>query len=253
MAGTIFGSPLEYLACCGVLFVAQAIYVLFGFGAGLIAVGGLALIVADLRDVVVLLLLVSLPAELSVVVASRRRIRWRAAAVLGAGIVAGIPLGTAILRRGEPSFLLSLLGATLVGVGLIFLVLPRERHVRWPVWSEPPLGLLSGTLTGLFGTGGPPLIVYYHLAGWDKAAFRGQLMALFLMMTFVRVPAYVIGGLIDRPRLISGLAVLPAVAVGAWVGQRIHVQLSEITFRRLVSIMLALVGLLLLLRPDGVD
>ena len=37
---------------------------LLGFVAGLVAVGALALLVPDIRDVVVLLLLVNLPAEL---------------------------------------------------------------------------------------------------------------------------------------------------------------------------------------------
>ena len=77
MAGTIFANPLECAVVCAVLMVAQAVYVLFGFGAGLIAVGSLALVITDIQDVVVVLLLVSLPAELMVVVGSWRRVRWR--------------------------------------------------------------------------------------------------------------------------------------------------------------------------------
>jgi uncharacterized membrane protein YfcA len=248
MPETIFSSPLEYAAACAVLMVAQMVYVLLGFGAGLIAVGSLALLFPEIRDVVVLLLLVSLPAEVGVVAGTWRTVRWPSIAGIGAGLLVGIPAGTAILRAGEPTLLLTVLGVFLVLVGVVFLALPRPRRTRWPAWSAPPVGVVSGVLTGLFGTGGPPLIVYFHLAGLGKSAFRGHLMAIFLAMTFVRVPAYAVGGLITLPRLVSGLAVLPAVALGAWLGHRIHLRVSETTFRRLVSAMLVVLGTLLLLR-----
>ena len=113
-------------------------------------------------------------------------------------------------------------------------------------WTTAPVGLLSGTLTGLFGTGGPPLILYYQLTGADKAAFRGNLMAIFLLMTTVRVPSYAFFGLITAPRLWSALAVLPAVIIGALIGNSIHLRIEEATFRRLVSVALLVIGLLLL-------
>jgi len=112
------------------------------------------------------------------------------------------------------------------------------------------VGLASGLLTGLFGTGGPPLVLYYQLSGIDKAAFRGNLMAIFLFMTLVRVPSYAGLGLITTERLWSGLLVLPAVLVGAWIGHRLQLQIDERTFRRLVSIALVALGGVLLF-PRG--
>lgn len=248
MFSTFFESTPDYFAACAIVAVAQAVYVSFGFGSGLIAVGGLALIVPELRDVVVLLLLVNVPAELFVVLRSRRSIEWRGVFRIAIGLIIGIPLGTAILRFGDAGMLLGMLGVALVAVGLAFLRLPDPRPGEAPGWLAPPVGLVSGVLTGLFGTGGPPLIVWYHLTGRGKAVFRGNLMAIFLLMTAVRVPSYLAGGLITPARLGSGLAVLPAVIVGGWLGHRVHVDLSERAFRRGVAVGLVLIGLLLLLR-----
>ena len=69
-----------------VLVIAQIVYVMFGFGSGLIAVGGLALLFPEIKDVVVLLLLVNLPAELWVSWQARREVRWRPILALGMGI-----------------------------------------------------------------------------------------------------------------------------------------------------------------------
>lgn len=245
---TIFTSWPQFLATCLVLTVAQAVYVLFGFGSGLIALGVLALLFPSVPDIVVLLLLVSLPAEVMVVLASRKRIDWREVALMGAGLLAGVPLGTWVLQRGEADFMIVLLGVFLIVTGAGFLALPENRTVRWPRWTAPPVGLLGGALSGMFGTGGPPVIVYYRLGGADKAAFRGNLMAIWMLVTLTRLPSYGVAGLITAPRLWSALLVLPAVTLGAWVGHRVHLELTERQFRRSVAVALALIGATLLLR-----
>lgn len=228
------------------LVAAEAIYVLLGFGAGLVAVGALALLFPDVRDGVVLLLLVNLPTEVFVVWSSWREVNWRGVAVLMVGIAIGIPVGAWFLGRSNPGVLLTALGVVLLVVGTGFLSAPRERTVRWPGWVAGPVGLSSGLLTGLFGTGGPPLVLYYQLSGTDKAAFRGNLMAIFLLMTLVRVPSYAGMGLITAERLWSSLVVLPAVLAGAWLGNRLHLRIEEATFRRLVAGALVVLGGLLI-------
>lgn len=248
MPTTIFSSPVEFLITCAVLVIAQIVYVVFGFGSGLIAVGVLALIFPEIKDVVVLLLLVNLPAELWVCWQARREIRWRPIAFLGVGIGVGIPIGAFILKQGDPQFILVILGWFLIAVGLIFLKMPGGGRFHPPTWAAPPAGLISGLLTGLFGTGGPPLIIWYHLTADSKSAFRGNLMTIFLLMTFVRVPSYVVGGLVTPVRLWSTLAVMPAVFLGAWLGHRLHIRLSEQAFRRLVSGLLIILGLVQVIR-----
>ncbi|MCJ7629242.1 MAG: hypothetical protein MUO50_12750, partial [Longimicrobiales bacterium] len=60
--------------------------------------------------------------------------------------------------------------------------------------------------------------------------------------------SYVIGGLVTPARLWSGLILLPVAAAGGWMGHRIHLQITEKTFRQLVSGLLAAIGLLLIVR-----
>ncbi|PWB74839.1 MAG: hypothetical protein C3F15_07305 [Holophagae bacterium] len=246
--GTVFASLLQFLIACLILAGAEAIYVLLGFGAGMVAVGLLALVVPELRDVVVILLLVNLPAEAWVVASSWRRISWRGVLLVMAGVAAGIPLGSWLLSAGDLGALLNLLAVVMVVVGGVFLLMPDRLPRSVPAWTAPPVGLVSGVLTGLFGTGGPPLIFYYQLRGADKTAFRGTLMAIFLLMTLIRVPSYAVFGLITAPRIWSSLALVPASMLGAFLGNRIHLRIDEATFRRLVSAALVVIGLTLLAR-----
>jgi uncharacterized membrane protein YfcA len=245
---TVFASPAQFLVACLILACAEAIYVLLGFGAGLVAVGLMAMIMPELRDVVVLLLLVNLPAEIYVVAASWRHISWRGVLLVMSGVATGIPLGSWLLSAGDLGRLLTLLGVVMAVVGGAFLLIPDRPPRALPAWIAPPVGLVSGVLTGLFGTGGPPLIFYYQLQGSDKAAFRGNLMAIFMLMTAFRLPSYAAFGLITAPRVWSSLALVPAAMLGALLGDRIHLRIDEATFRRLVSAALVVIGIMLLVR-----
>jgi uncharacterized membrane protein YfcA len=208
----------------------------------------MAMVIPDVRDIVVMLLLLNLPAEIWVVSRSSRDVAWRGLAVIMAGVLVGIPLGSWILKHGNPTFLLTLLGIVLAVTGSAFLFAPGSRQHRIPAWIAAPVGLAGGVLTGLFGTGGPPLIFYYQLRGVDKNVFRGSLMSIFLVMTLVRVPSYAAVGLITAPTMLSALTVFPAVLLGAWLGDRIHVRIGEQSFRRVVSASLVVLGVLLLVR-----
>lgn len=243
-----FRSWQEVVLTCLALGVSQLVYVLFGFGAGLIAVGTLAVFLPNLHDVVVIILLVSFPAELYVVASSWKKIKWRGVALILAGVAVGIPLGAWLLQLGDPTIVLAVLGLVLVVVGTGFLVVRQRQSVSFPRWVGAPLGLVSGVLAGLFGTGGPPLIFYYQLSGVEKAAFRAHLMAIFLSVTVVRFPTYAVSGLITETRIWSALMVMPAVLLGAYIGHRLHVNINDATFRRLVSAALVVIGLVLLLR-----
>jgi len=249
--GLVFSGVPELLVTCSIVLVAQFVYVLFGFGAGLIAVGGLTLVGVGLQDVVVMLLLVNVPVELLVVTGSRRAVRWRGLTLVCAGAGVGIWIGSRLLRDAELPGLLTALGIFLVATGACFLALPRLGPVRWPKWTAPLAGAASGLLGALFGTGGPPLIVYYRLAGIAKATFRANLMTVFLTITLVRVPVYAAFGLLTVPRLYSALAIAPAVVVGSWLGQRIHLEVSEPRFRALVNVALVVIGGLILVRGLG--
>lgn len=245
---TIFPSGADFWITCSIFFIAEVVYVAFGFGAGLIAVGALALVLPNIQDVVVLLLLVNVPVEIVIVWKSRALLQWQGLLTIMVGVGVGIMVGTFILLFGTPIVLLTVLGAFLFVSGTVFAISPQKFYNSWPAWSRPVVGLIAGLLAGLFGTGGPPLIFYYQLQGIPKTQFRSNLMAIFFGMTLVRFPSYIIAGLITNPRFLAALIIFPAVLIGAFVGNKIHLEIEEGFFRRLVGIALALIGCILLLR-----
>ena len=85
LASTIFRTWPIYAATCGAMLVAEMVYILFGFGAGLIAVGSMAMLLEQVTDVVVMLMLLSIPPELFVAYTNRCAITWRNVGLICAG------------------------------------------------------------------------------------------------------------------------------------------------------------------------
>ena len=244
---TIFETLPQFLIVCAILALAEAVYVLLGFGAGLIAVGTMALLLPELKDAVVILLLVNLPAELWIVRSSWQRISWRGVLVIFIGVAIGTPLGTSLLRWGDARFLLIVLGVFLVAVGAVFLFIKDARKRQMPRWIAGPIGVISGVLTGLFGTGGPPVIVLLKGYGLDKGAFRATLISFFLLMSLMRGGTYINAGLLTTEELLAALWLLPASLAGTVLGMVIHGRLSERFFGYAVSLLLILLGGLLVI------
>ena len=73
---TVFSSWPEFFGICLVLVVAEIVYVSFGFGAGLVAVGLSAAIHPEVKDIAVILLLINLPVEILVIRRSWAKIQW---------------------------------------------------------------------------------------------------------------------------------------------------------------------------------
>jgi len=248
LANGVYPTLAAYLLCAASMLCAQAVYMGLGFGAGLVAIGSLALVLTRTADAVVLLILTSLPLELYVVWRTRRHVAWAGVLRIAVGLAIGLPLGAYLLRAGAPQALLRLLGLMLVLVGVVFAVLPSRVTLSWPSWAAVPVGGLAGLLGGLWGVGGPPLVLYYRLSGTEKQTFRGCLIAIQLLMSLGRVPLYALNGLLTANRGVAALYLLPPVVLGALAGSLAHQRLSQGTYERAISVFIALLGVALMLR-----
>ncbi len=249
LAATIFPTWTALALTAAVMLLAQLVYSLYGFGSGLIAVSLGALFLPDLTALVPLLLLVNLPTEAWVSWRDRRSISFRDAGWVLPAMLVGLPLGTWLLKAvGDQPIPITVLGVV-IALFAVWLLWDASRAVP-PVRSLPgPLGglvgLVSGTVGAMFGTGGPPVILWFQLQGLDKAAFRATLLGLFLVMSIGRVPTYALAGLFTVQVLVSAGIILPAGLLGLWLGQRLHIAIPERRFRQGVAVVLGVLGVML--------
>jgi uncharacterized membrane protein YfcA len=103
-------------------------------------------------------------------------------------------------------------------------------------WLAPVAGTVSGAVGTVFGTMATPFFVMYLEARkLAKHAFRATLSAMLLALAVVRGLGYYAVGEFTLETLIVFAAALPVMLAGIAIGNRIHLNLSELAFRRLVG------------------
>lgn len=111
--------------------------------------------------------------------------------------------------------------------------------VAWKAWFFLFSG---GIIQGLYASGGP-MVVYYSVREFEnKKELRSTLAALWMILNLVLAGTMLYSGKINPESLKTDAALIPAVLLGFFVGDKIHDRVSEKTFRMSVYILLLIAG-----------
>ncbi len=214
---------------------------------GLIAVPLLAHFL-PLTFVVPLILITDFAASLALGLHVRKHVRWDEIRPLIPFGFIGVVAGATLLINAPRTPLLLLLGSIVLLFGLrSILNLHGSRKIS-QLWCVPT-GLIGGTISGLFGTGGPPYVIYMNHRLSQPSELRGTITGFFLLEGLWRIITFILAGLFYNIELITAtLAALPIVALGLWLGNRAHVRLTPAQMQRLIGILLFFSGISLLWR-----
>jgi len=169
-------------------------------------------------------------------------------------IVAGSILGGVLLSVVDPAIFKTLLGVSILLLGLWFGVLRGRGRGEGLSGALPSRATgpdviaagLGGVMGGFLGISGPPILWHFGRK-LGKEPLRAILIPIFLAAAIARVATYVGTGVITRQVLVAFAVALPGLAVGIVAGNRAFVRISEQAFGRIVGAILFLVGIRLLL------
>ena len=222
-----------------------------GFGFAIVLVAGLPLFGVPIQDVVVLIGIAVMPNLLIALWRTWRHVSLRRVAWVLVGMPIGVPVGIYLLTEGAAWLVHALLGMVLVWAAVEPFLLPSSgpRPTK-PIWGIAT-GVATGALGAAFGTGGPPMVVYFCRRQWPKEVTKASLVSVFIVNVTMRTVGYVWTGLFTRDLLLTGLAFCPAVVLGTLVGERLFHAISQEAFRRIMAAMLALCGLYQIAKAVG--
>jgi uncharacterized membrane protein YfcA len=218
-----------------------------GFGSGLIAVPLLAHFL-PLTFVVPLVLITDFSASLLLGWHVRKHARWdEILPLLPVGFI-GVVVGATLLINAPRTPLLIVLGTIVLLFGLRSMLKLHGSRIISRLWSIPA-GLIGGTISGLFGTGGPPYVIYLNHRLNQRAELRATMTGFFLLEGLWRIATFILAGLFYDIELITAtIAALPIIALGLWLGNHVHVRISPVHMQQLIGTLLFLSGASLLLR-----
>jgi hypothetical protein len=161
-----------------------------------------------------------------------RKASRRDVAVMAAGALLGVPLGTSILNHVDPLLLRWVIAG--LAFAMLLLLISGWRYKAAP---KLPVTVGVGALAGLFGgmaqLSGPPVVAYWLTGREDPATVRANIILLFAATTVFTLVSYLVSGLLTQGVLAFALLAGPAYALGLFFGAKSFGLASETAFRRI--------------------
>jgi hypothetical protein len=232
-------SPAEIAYCCVVLVLSFAVRGGIGFGAAALP---LIALVLPMKLVVPVFTVLGIFSSWSIVFHDARHVDWPELRRLFPYTVGGALVGLYFYNAFDARSLAQGLGALVLAYGSLSLwqSLRPGRAWRWPPRLVLPVtGTLAGIVGTLFGAmAGVFYAIYLDMRNPGKHRFRATVAATLLLLGVVRGSGYFAVGAYDQEALLATAISLPLMYIGVALGNRVHANLSEAAFRRLLAVVL---------------
>lgn len=235
---------METWLVAGVVFLGVFTQSLTGFGVALVTMA----LLPDLVGIKIaspLVALVSVTIEFVLLARYHQTIDLHPVLRVTGASLLGVPLGIASVRLLDENLVLGMLGLVVAGYALYALSgvrLPELKHPAWPYLS----GLLGGFLGGAYNTSGPPVIIYGNCARWEPAQFKSNLQGYFLVSSLVVLGGHFLSRNLTTEVWQIYLRLLPVIVVGLVGGLLLDGRVSPEGFRKLVLVVLVVMGIRLM-------
>jgi uncharacterized protein len=238
------------IAICAVAFVSGTARGFSGFGSALIFMP-LASSIADPRLVAALLLIIDFVAAAPLLPGAWQKADRKATAVMVAGALIGVPIGTYFLSRLEPVTTRWIISVFVFALLLLLLSGWRYRGKDHAAVSIG-IGGLSGFCSGLAQTGGPPIVGYWLGRPLPSVIARANILLFFGASDFFSAVSYATAGLITMDAIRFAFVVGPIYGIGVWFGASLFGRASETVFRAICYALIAAAVIFGLPALDGV-
>lgn len=229
-----------------VVFLAGLLRGFTGFGFALAAVPVITLFVEP-AAVVPAIPIVAMVAGAEQFGRAWKEANWRAIRRLLVGAIAGTPAGVLVLTLLPGNIMRALIGSVLL---LAVLLLWRGyRFSRTPsTMAQVGVGILSGFLNGSTAMGGPPVILFFLASPEGISIGRASLLVYFFFISAWSIAAQATAGLMNLRVMVLALLMIPFMAAGNVIGDRMFKRSSVAAYQRIALVFLLTIAVLAIAR-----
>ena len=146
--------------------------------------------------------------------------------------------------QADLTALKSFLGLFLMLVALYFLFVAGKLKIKATFWTALICGTLAGASSGLFGIGGPPMVIYIlAITGDDKEAYIANSQFFFTVTMLFTTTMRVINGIITPGLLFLMIPGILGMTIGKNFGLRIVERIDVDKMKKIIYVFLFLSGL----------
>lgn len=213
-----------------------------GFGSATLAIP-LMVHVVPLKLAVPLLLVLDFLSTLATMRIDRSQIDKTEVRRLIPWAMIGVITGALLLTRLPPEYLLIGLGVLVIVFGIRTLLSPVGDQPVSSLWAIPA-GLTGGIFGGMFGSGAAtPYMIYLTHRLREKRAVRATFSGFAFFDYGFRLLTFLLTGLLLQWALGVALVIsVPAMALGLYLGNKVHNRISNAQALRAIGVLLIFSG-----------
>ncbi len=239
----------ELIYFCFIIVISYAIRGSAGFGG--VTVPLLAWVLS-LKIVVPMVTFLGLVSSIAILHTERRHIAWGDLWRILPWTALGVAIGVYFFKILDAATLARILGGFVLAYGTYALLITWRKPVKvdLPMYAITPVaGTVAGFVGTMFGSmAGMFFAIYLDILRHSREVFRATVAAILFALGILRGGAYIITGEFTRDVTLACAAALPMMGIGIFVGNRIHANLNDVAFKRLVAVILMISGLPLIMR-----
>lgn len=134
-------------------------------------------------------------------------------------------------------------GVFLIILSIYFLTISGKLQIKANIVSATICATLSGVVGGLFGIGGPPMVIYFLAALEDKEKYLGTIQLFFLITNMYTLFFRIINGIYTLDLVPYTVLGIVGIMIGKKVGVKIVNHIDAATMKKLVYAFLGFAGL----------
>ena len=153
-------------------------------------------------------------------------------------------LALRLAANADFTFMKATLGLFLMLISLYFLFVAGKFSIQATPLTAFICGCLSGTFSGLFGIGGPPMVIYFlAITGDDKDAYIANTQGFFLVAMLFTTAVRIYNGIITPSLAILMIPGMLGMFIGKTLGLRIIQKIDVAMMKKIIYVFLFLSGL----------
>jgi len=218
-----------------------------GFGLGIFVMLFLPFLFEAHSDAAAISSLFSFGASTYNAIRKRKDIPFKTVMPALAAALVTIPISVYLAKFITADFFDILLGIVLILLSIYFLFFNNRIKIRPTVVNGAIAGSLGGTLTGLFSTGGPPIVLYLTNATDDPKVYFAATQFYFAVTSLYATGTRAINGIITWELLLYALIGMVGCLLGNLLGKFVFERFNGKQLKTVIYIAMIVSGVLMLL------
>jgi len=237
---------VEYIFLFFAALLAFVVKGITGFGNTLV-MGSLFSFIIPNKQTTPVDLLMGIPTNTYIAWRERKSMTPKVVIPLSCMVIAGAIPGAFLLKSGDDWVLRAAFGVITVGMAIEIFLRSSTKSRKSNRLLLIIIGVISGVFAGLFGIGAL-LVAYISRTADNKSTFRADICCVFLVENVFRLFLYIVTGIITRSIVFLTLTLLPAVALGLFIGIKLDAKMDDKAATKTIILLLAISGLTLFIK-----